>query len=166
MLSPGSILIPGAEDPRWPEGFVLEQLARFPAVALLAPRQVGKTTLARQIAQQRTSLVLDLESPADRAKLQEPELFLGRQHDQLVILDQVQRLAGLFQVLRGVIDANLLASRRNGQFLLLGSADQRQAQRLPIVLAQRLSLHCEPALPCHSSLIEGLCLDDTHVRRR
>ena len=101
---------------------VLEQLTRFPAVALLGPRQVGKTTLAHQVAQLRDGLLLDLESPADRAKLQEPELFLGRHSDRLLILDEVQRLPGLFEVLRGVIDANRLAGRRNGQFLLLGSA--------------------------------------------
>ncbi|MFM9104849.1 MAG: AAA family ATPase, partial [Cyanobium sp.] len=77
--------------PRLLERAVLEQLERFPAVALLGPRQVGKTTLARQIAQQREALVLDLESPADRAKLQEPELFLSRHPDQLLILDEVQR---------------------------------------------------------------------------
>ncbi len=104
------------------QGSLLEQLGRFPAVALLGPSQVGKTTLARQIGQQRSSLYLDLESPADRAKLQEPELFLGRHREQLVILDEVLRLPGLFQALRGVIDANRLAGRRSGQFLLLGSA--------------------------------------------
>jgi predicted AAA+ superfamily ATPase len=104
------------------EGSVLEQLARFSAVALLGPRQVGKTTLARQIALQCHGLMLDLESPADRARLQEPELFLSRHHDQLLILDEVQRLPGLFEVLRGVIDTNRFTGRRNGQFLLLGSA--------------------------------------------
>ena len=56
---------------------------------------MGKTTLAREIAQSRQGLVLDLESPADRAKLQEPELFLSRHTDQLLILDGVQRLPGL-----------------------------------------------------------------------
>ena len=68
---------------RWIEATLLKQLDLFPAVALLGPRQVGKTTLAHQIAQSRQGLVLDLESPADRAKLQEAELFLrqiGRAH--------------------------------------------------------------------------------------
>lgn len=123
---------------RWLQGSLLEQLDRFPAVALLGPRQVGKTTLSRQIAQQRSSLYLDLESPADRAKLQEPELFLGRHCEQLVILDEVQRLPGLFQVLRGVIDANRLAGRRSGQFLLLGSASVELIRQSSESLAGRI----------------------------
>ena len=97
-----------------------DQLDRFPAVALLGPRQAGKSTLARQIALQREVLMLVLESPADRAKLQEPELFLCRDPDQMLIPDEVQRLPGLFEVWRGVIDANRLGGRRSGQFLFLG----------------------------------------------
>jgi uncharacterized protein len=124
--------------PRRLEGAVLEQLDRFAAVALLGPRQVGKTTLAHQIAQQLHGLVLDLESPADRAKLQEPELFLSRHHDQLLILDEVQRLPGLFEVLRGVIDANRLAGRRSGQFLLLGSASVELIRQSSESLAGRI----------------------------
>ena len=119
---------------------VLEQLTRFPAVALLGPRQVGKTTLAHQIAQLRDGLLLDLESPADRAKLQEPELFLGRHSDRLLILDEVQRLPGLFEVLRGVIDANRLAGRRNGQFLLLGSASVDLIRQSSESLAGRIEI--------------------------
>ncbi|MFM9104276.1 MAG: ATP-binding protein, partial [Cyanobium sp.] len=124
--------------PRLLERAVLEQLERFPAVALLGPRQVGKTTLARQIAQQREALVLDLESPADRAKLQEPELFLSRHHDQLLILDEVQRLPGLFEVLRGVIDANRYGGRRTGQFFLLGSASVELIRQSSESLAGRI----------------------------
>lgn len=99
---------------------------------------MGKTTLSRQIAQQRSSLYLDLESPADRAKLQEPELFLGRHREQLVILDEVQRLPGVFQVLRGVIDANRLAGLRSGQFLLLGSASVELYRQSSESLAGRI----------------------------
>lgn len=124
--------------PRRLEQPVLQQLDRFPAVALLGPRQVGKTTLARQIAQQRGALMLDLESPADRAKLQEPELFLSRFGDQLLILDEVQRLPGLFEVLRGVIDAHRLDGRRNGQFLLLGSASVELIRQSSESLAGRI----------------------------
>lgn len=124
--------------PRRLEQVVLQQLDRFAAVALLGPRQVGKTTLARQIAQQRGALMLDLESPADRAKLQEPELFLSRFGDQLLILDEVQRLPGLFEVLRGVIDTNRLDGRRNGQFLLLGSASVELIRQSSESLAGRI----------------------------
>lgn len=99
---------------------------------------VGSAFLSRQIAQQRSSLYLDLESSADRAKLQEPELFLGRHREQLVILDEVQRLPGLFQVLRGVIDANRLAGRRSGQFLLLGSASVELIRQSSESLAGRI----------------------------
>jgi predicted AAA+ superfamily ATPase len=123
--------------PRRLERAVLQQLNRFQAVALLGPRQVNKTTLARQIAQQREAFMLELESPADRAKLQEPELFLSRYPDQLLILDEVQRLPGLFEGLRGVIDANRLGGRRSGQFLLLGSASVELIQQSSESLAGR-----------------------------
>jgi hypothetical protein len=77
---------------------------RSPAVALIGPRQVGKTTLALALAAQRPSVYLDLESEADRAKLAEPELYFARHEDKLVVLDEVHRAPDLFRVLRGVID--------------------------------------------------------------
>lgn len=80
-------------------------LAEVPAVALLGPRQVGKTTLALEVAQSRPSFYLDLESTADRAKLADPELYLSQHADKLVILDEIQRTPELFQSLRGLIDA-------------------------------------------------------------
>jgi uncharacterized protein len=97
-------------------------LARQAAVALIGPRQVGKTTLAQEIGESRPSIYLDLESPSDRAKLSEPELFLREQGDRLVILDEIHRAPELFQVLRGVIDAKRRQGHRHGQFLVLGSA--------------------------------------------
>lgn len=93
-----------------------------PAVALLGPRQVGKTTLAINIGETRPSIYLDLESEADRAKLSEPELYLASHDDKLVILDEIHRLPDVFQILRGLIDRNRRVGRRAGQFLLLGSA--------------------------------------------
>lgn len=93
-----------------------------PAVALIGPRQVGKTTLALAIAEQRPSIYLDLESDADRAKLTEPELYLSQHSDKLVILDEVHRLPNLFQNLRGLIDRSRRNGRKAGHFLLLGSA--------------------------------------------
>ncbi len=99
-------------------------LAHFSAVALLGPRQCGKTTLARNLCQQlgERAIYLDLERQADLAKLADPELFLAGQRNRLVVLDEVHRAPGLFQVLRGLIDERRRAGEKAGQFLLLGSA--------------------------------------------
>ena len=97
-------------------------LAEAPAVALLGPRQVGKTTLALAMVQGRAAIYLDLESEADRAKLAEPELYLSQHQDKLVILDEIQRTPQLFQSLRGLIDTGRRHGRGTGRFLVLGSA--------------------------------------------
>lgn len=97
-------------------------LDEAPAVALLGPRQVGKTTLAHDVAKARPSVYLDLESDADRAKLSEPELYLAQHADKLVILDEIQRTPQLFRSLRGLIDGGRRAGRGTGRFLVLGSA--------------------------------------------
>jgi predicted AAA+ superfamily ATPase len=104
------------------EPLLLQELAHTPAVALLGPRQVGKTTLALEVARDRPSLYLDLESERDRARLGEPELYLASQQDKLVILDEVHRVPALFPVLRGLIDQARRDGRRVGLYLLLGSA--------------------------------------------
>ena len=105
-------------------------LARSPAVAILGPRQVGKTTLARAAAAVRPeSIYLDLETAADQAKLADPPRFFASRRGSLMVLDEVQNLAELFSELRAEIDAD----RRVGRFLLLGSASfqlLRQAQTL------------------------------------
>ena len=93
-----------------------------PAVALLGPRQAGKTTLALEIAPTRPSLYLDLESPSDRVKLTDPEGYLADHEDTLVILDEVHRTPELFQSLRGLIDRGRRRGKQVGRFLLLGSA--------------------------------------------
>jgi len=98
------------------------RIDQAPAVALLGPRQVGKTTLAQEIAEDRPALYLDLESDADRAKLSEPELYLESHADKLIILDEVHRLPNLFQILRGLIDRGRRKGQKTGRFLLLGSA--------------------------------------------
>lgn len=97
-------------------------LSRQASVALLGPRQVGKTTLALEVAASRPNVYLDLENPMDRTKLAEPELFFARHQDELVILDEIHRAPDLFMVLRGVIDKGRRAGRRTGRFLMLGSA--------------------------------------------
>jgi predicted AAA+ superfamily ATPase len=101
---------------------VASALAEVPAVALLGPRQVGKTTLAHEIARTRPSVYLDLESEADRTKLSEPELYLSQHENTLVILDEIQRVPQLFRSLRGLIDAGRRRGRRQSRFLILGSA--------------------------------------------
>lgn len=97
-------------------------LTEAPAVALLGPRQVGKTTLALAMTQGRAAIYLDLESEADRAKLAEPELYLSQHQGKLVILDEIQRTPQLFQSLRGLIDTGRRHGRGTGRFLVLGSA--------------------------------------------
>jgi uncharacterized protein len=97
-------------------------LAQSPAVVLSGPRQVGKTTLALEIAGRRPATYLDLESEIDRARLAEPELYFADHADELLVLDEIQRLPGLFEVLRGVIDQGRREGRGDGRFLLLGSA--------------------------------------------
>jgi uncharacterized protein len=102
---------------------VEDELTHSPAVALLGPRQVGKTTLALDIAAKHPgSIYLDLESEADRFKLSEPELYLSEHLDKLVTLDEVHRAPGLFPILRGLIDRARRRGHRAGRYLLLGSA--------------------------------------------
>ena len=73
-------------------------------VVLLGPRQVGKTTLAQDIADARDAVYLDLERLADRQILEEPDLYLDEQVGKLVVIDEVQLMPGLFGALRGQID--------------------------------------------------------------
>ncbi|MGQ3072401.1 MAG: ATP-binding protein [Ferrovibrionaceae bacterium] len=108
--------------PRRASQQVEQALGRQAAVALIGPRQAGKTTLALQIGDRHGAVYLDLESRADRAKLADPALFLGRHEDRLVILDEIHRAPDLFQDLRGLIDQGRRKGRRTGRFLLLGSA--------------------------------------------
>lgn len=116
-----------------------ELLDSRPAVALIGPRQVGKTTLALKIGEDRPSLYLDLESDADRAKLAEPELYLSEHEDKLVILDEVHRLPNLFQNLRGLIDRGRRRGRKSGRFLLLGSASVDLLKQTSETLAGRIA---------------------------
>ncbi len=119
--------------PRSAKSFVDAALAREAAVAMIGPRQVGKTTLALQIAAERPSLYLDLESRTDREKLDDPEAYLRLHGDKLVILDEIHRVPALFESLRGIIDEGRRQGREQGRFLLLGSASidlMRQSETL------------------------------------
>ena len=97
-------------------------LNRQAAVALIGPRQVGKTTLAHAIAEQTQALYLDLEARADQARLADPALFLAEYEDRLVVLDEIHRVPELFQELRGLIDRGRRVGKGTGRFLILGSA--------------------------------------------
>ena len=117
---------------------VEHSLTEFPAVALLGPRQAGKTTLAKIVANRRGgSLYIDLERPSDLAKLADPELFLSRHADKLVVLDEIQRQPELFAVLRALIDER----RTPGRFLLLGSASPQLLRQASESLAGRICFH-------------------------
>ena len=116
-----------------------DALARQPAVALLGPRQVGKTTLARELAAGRPSVYLDLEAAADRAKLQDTATFLRANAQRLVILDEIHRAPGLFPELRGVIDDYRRLGQRTGKFLILGSASLDLLRQSGETLAGRIA---------------------------
>jgi predicted AAA+ superfamily ATPase len=118
---------------------IATDLAASPAVALLGPRQVGKTTLALAIGDTRPSIYLDMEDPADRAKLDDPALYLSAHEDKLVILDEIQNLPGLFAILRGLIDKGRRSGRANGRFLLLGSASEDLLRQSGESLAGRIA---------------------------
>jgi hypothetical protein len=116
-----------------------QRLAEVPAVVLLGPRQVGKTTLALAEGAHRGALYIDLESPRDRAMLAEPELVLPEHFGRLVILDEVHRVPGLFPVLRGLIDRARRGGHRQGLYLLLGSAALQVLRQSGETLAGRVS---------------------------
>lgn len=97
-------------------------LKRQAAVAIIGSRQVGKTTMAFEMTRGSNALYLDLESPKDRSKLRDPELFLKEHEDRLVIFDEFHRMPELFQSLRGIIDQGRRDGRGLGRFLVLGSA--------------------------------------------
>ena len=119
------------------EEHLLDQISYFPAVVVIGPRQVGKTTLVRTLQQQlpRPSIYLDLELPSQRDRLTtDAELYLGNRADQTIILDEVQQLPDLFPLLRGLIDQQ----REAGRFLLLGSASPNLLRNTSESLAGRV----------------------------
>ncbi len=119
---------------------LLETLDDFPAVALLGPRQAGKTTLARAVGDGLNgSVYLDLESPSDRLKLTDPEAYLSQHEDKLVILDEVQKMPALFQPLRSLLDQGRRKGLAAGRFLVLGSASGELLRQSGESLAGRIA---------------------------
>lgn len=101
---------------------LFQALGRQSAVGIIGPRQVGKTTIALAAGKKYNSIYLDLESRNDRAKLENPALYLNHHKEKLVILDEIHRMPELFQELRGIIDSRRRNKQEFGQFLILGSA--------------------------------------------
>ncbi len=118
---------------------IRRSLARQPAVALVGPRQVGKTTLAQDIADAGPSVYLDLEDRTDRSKLEDPSLFLDKYEDKLVVLDEIHRMPELFPALRGIIDRGRRHGHRTGRFLILGSASMDLLKQSGESLAGRIA---------------------------
>ncbi len=118
---------------------VQNTLQHIAAVVLLGPRQVGKTTLAHELAENFTSVYLDLEEPGDILKLADPRFYFEQNRQKLIIIDEVQRMPELFQALRGQIDRNRKSGHRSGQFLLLGSASNELLNQSSESLAGRVS---------------------------
>jgi hypothetical protein len=137
--------------PRLLSSSLRERLAHYPGAVLLGPRQVGKTTLARSLAEgYPDTLYLDLERAADRARLTRLDLFFANNRDCLVVLDEVQNAPDIFAALRPEIDQD----RRPGRFLLLGSASGTLLRQSSESLAGRVAyLELTPLLA--AELLDG-----------
>nr|WP_295930663.1 ATP-binding protein [uncultured Dyadobacter sp.] len=127
--------------PRLAQEDIALLLDEFPAVGVLGPRQIGKTTLADLIAETQPvePVYLDLENPLDVAKMIEPEAYFEAHKGKLIILDEVHRIPALFPVLRGVIDSRRREGFRTGQFLILGSASLDLLRQSSETLAGRIA---------------------------
>ena len=141
---------------------LVESIDHSPAVGLLGPRQVGKTTLALEMGATRPSLYLDLESPTDRAKLADAGRYLAEHEDKLVILDEVHRAPEIFQILRGLIDQGRRRGKVGGRFLLLGSASVELLKQSGESLAGRIS-YLE-LTPFDATEVDGERMDRLWIR--
>lgn len=118
---------------------ILDSLSFFPVVSIIGPRQVGKTTLAKQIMadSEKPTLYLDLELQSDLFKLNDAELFLSQHSEKLIVIDEVQNKKELYPLLRSLVDQ----TREPGQFLLLGSASPELIRHSSESLAGRIAYH-------------------------
>ena len=121
------------------QGVVQKSLSKYPVVGIMGSRQVGKTTLAKEIADSfsKKAVYLDLELPSDLNKLQDPELYLRQFKDSLVIIDEIQRMPSLFPLMRALVDQK----RVDGRFLILGSASPDLMRQASESLAGRIIYH-------------------------
>jgi uncharacterized protein len=119
------------------EKSVLESLSYLPVVAILGPRQVGKTTLVKQLVSklEKPNIYLDLEYFADQEKIRAaPDIYFQEHENAVVILDEIQRMPELFPLLRVMIDKN----RKPGRFIILGSASPELLRQSSETLAGRI----------------------------
>lgn len=116
---------------------LIEMIGFFPVIGIVGPRQVGKTTIAKQIssALKKDTLYIDLENPRDQAKLTDPVLFFEGKENVCVILDEIQRVPSLFPVLRSMVDLHRVPAR----FILLGSASPELIRDASESLAGRIA---------------------------
>lgn len=123
------------------ENKLIQSLKSMPVVVILGPRQVGKTTLALEFARpllEKPVHYLDLELDSDLAKLDDPESYLQRFNNQLLVIDEVQRKADLFRIIRSLVDIRKRNGEKAGHFLLLGSASKDLLQQSSETLAGRI----------------------------
>ncbi|EKB49107.1 ATP-binding protein [Cecembia lonarensis] len=135
-----------------------EYLDLFPAVGIVGPRQVGKTTLVQNLTLEKERIYLDLEKSSDRAKLSDPELFLKAHEDKTVILDEIQMMPELFAELRSLIDEK----REPGRFIILGSASPELIRKSADSLAGRIG-YLE-LTPFHLGELENGDMDRLWIR--
>jgi predicted AAA+ superfamily ATPase len=153
--------------PRLIASQLIDSISKFPAVALLGPRQVGKTTLVRAIADELAdkAIYLDLELPSDRSKLSDPEWYLAAHENRLVILDEIHRTPEIFGVLRAIIDQRRRKDIQIGQFLLVGSASVNLLKQTAETLAGRIAyLELTPLTARETITFSPQALDQLWVR--
>lgn len=141
---------------------VRQYLKIFPIVAILGPRQCGKSTLVKALSENwSASLYLDLQSDDDLAKLNQPAYFFQSNADKIVCLDEIQLVPQLFSVLRSVVDKN----RQNGKFILLGSASRDLIQQTSESLAGRIGMiYLTPFTLNELNLLAGFSLNAFWLR--
>jgi uncharacterized protein len=148
------------------QAIVEQRLTQFSSVALLGPRQVGKTTLAHAVASGHgsSSLYLDLERASDRRQLDDPDAFLASHPDKLIIMDEIQRAPEIFAALRGAIDQRRRMGDKGGKFLLLGSASMELLRQSSESLAGRITYVDLPPLQPDEVAASGGDIDALWLR--
>lgn len=146
--------------PRTLQQTIEQRLQEQAAVAIVGPRQVGKTTLALELGKSRDAVYLDLEDPEQRARLSEPQWFFEQTKSCLVVLDEIHRMPHLFEILRGVIDRGRREGYSVGRFLLLGSASIDLLRQSGETLAGRISFLELPPLQLSEVIPQGVTADE------